>query len=254
MGDVDFDFKSSFPAFDANVSIGRSMVRRVVMDSVGELIGAMDSCGVEKALVYSPHAIECDTLDGNNDIVDITKENNRLIPQFVSNPGIDDLESFKSSTLSAGVKSVRFDPGANKYPFVEWMVGSWLDWLVSERIPVWIQVAGVDPNEIHGTISGHLDLPIVLCGIHYQHIPWLMPLLKSLPNVYVEISRFVITDGVKRLIDAVGAGRILFGSRFPESSMGHQLYNLHRNGLSDSDLEAICKGNLEGLLYPVGIN
>ena len=43
MGDVDFDFKSSFPAFDANVSIGRSMVRRVVMDSVGELIGAMDS-------------------------------------------------------------------------------------------------------------------------------------------------------------------------------------------------------------------
>jgi hypothetical protein len=251
MGDVDFDFKSSFPAFDANVSIGRSMVRRVTMDSVGELIRAMDSCGVGKALVHSPHAIECDTFDGNNDIVNVTKENNRLVPQFVANPGIDHLESFKSSTLSSGVKSVRFDPGANNYPFVEWMVGSWLDWLSSACIPAWIPVTDVDPSEMHDTISGHSDLSIVLCEVHYKHIPWLMPLLKSLPNVYVEISRFVITDGVKRLINAVGAGRVLFGSRFPESSMGHQLYNLHRNGLSDSDLEAICKCNLESLLYPV---
>ena len=75
-----------------------------------------------------------------------------------------------------------------------------------------------------------------------------MPLLRSLPNAYIEISRFVSVDGVARLLEAVGGERVLFGSRFPESSMAPQLYNLHLNGLSNEVLAAICAGNLERLL------
>ena len=187
--------------------------------------------------------------DDNQDIVDITDGNDRLVPQFVANPGTDDFESFESIVAREGVKSVRFHPDAHHYPLVEWVVGSWLDWLRSVSIPLWIPASGVDPTELHDSIADHPELSFVLCEVHYTHVPWLIPLLKSLSNVYTEISRFVIADGVKRLIDCVGVHRVLFGSRFPESSMGHQLYNLHRNGLSDADLEAICKGNLDRLLY-----
>ena len=249
MANVDLNFKSSVPAFDANVSIGRNMDRRAVKDSISDLIGAMDFCGVDRALIHSPYAIECDSIYGNQDIVDITDGNDRLVPQFVANPGTDDFESFESIVAREGVKSVRFHPDAHHYPLVEWVVGSWFDWLRSVSIPLWIPASGVDPTELHDSIADHPELSFVLCEVHYTHVPWLIPLLKSLSNVYTEISRFVIADGVKRLIDCVGVHRVLFGSRFPESSMGHQLYNLHRNGLSDADLEAICKGNLDRLLY-----
>ena len=74
-----------------------------------------------------------------------------------------------------------------------------------------------------------------------------MPLIRSLPNISVEISRWVIIDGIQRLINAVGDQRILFGSRFPDSPMSPQIYNLHHNDLSDSSLKDICAGNTERL-------
>jgi predicted TIM-barrel fold metal-dependent hydrolase len=75
-----------------------------------------------------------------------------------------------------------------------------------------------------------------------------MSMIRSLPNVSVEISRFVIVDGIGRIIRAVGDQRILFGSRFPDSPMVPQLYSLHRNDLTQTSLSAICSGNLERLL------
>ena len=73
-------------------------------------------------------------------------------------------------------------------------------------------------------------------------------MLRSLPNVHVEVSRFVVPDGMTGLIDAAGHERVLFGSRFPDSSMAPQLYNLHRCGLDDAVLAAVCAGNLDRLL------
>ena len=49
-------------------------------------------------------------------------------------------------------------------------------------------------------------------------------------------------------IESIGAERILFGSRFPDAAMSPQLYNLHRCGLSEAALKAICSENLERIL------
>jgi predicted TIM-barrel fold metal-dependent hydrolase len=109
-------------------------------------------------------------------------------------------------------------------------------------------VAETDPVTLHDIAAGHPGLSIVLTETHYSQVPWAIPFLKSVSNTSVEVSRWVIADGVQRLMGAIGAERILFGSRFPDSSMGNQLYNLHRNDLSDNNLAAICAGNLDRLL------
>ena len=49
--------------------------------------------------------------------------------------------------------------------------------------------------------------------------------------------------------DAVsGHERILYGSRFPDAPIAPQLYELHRCGLTQPALAAICSGNLDRLL------
>ena len=89
---------------------------------------------------------------------------------------------------------------------------------------------------------------LLLADVLDYDLAWAMPLIKGLPNAHIEISRFFLTNGISRLLDAVGHERILFGSGFPDSSMSPQRYNLHLIGLFNNVLAAICAGNLERLL------
>jgi len=248
LGKVNFDFKSSVATFDACVALGRRHDRYVRVDTVRATIDVMDKAGVDKALVYSPHAIAFDAEEGNGLLMEEIQGQPRLVPQFAVNPTYDDMEAFAPRLHAFGVRSIRMDPERHKYPFRGWTVGPWLEWMAAEKIPLWLQATQFDPVDLYDTVVDHPRLTLVLSELQYSHVGWALPLLRSLPNVSVEISRFVITDGVRLLVDKVGAGRVLYGSRFPDSPMAPQLYSLHRSGLTDAELTMICSGNLERLL------
>ena len=247
MGNVDLDFRPSVPVFDANVALGRRHDRRVRVDTVEGTLKAMSRVGVGRALVYSPHAASFDPGDGNLVLLEMIEGEPRLVPQFVCIPS-DDLESFAAGVKERGVRSVRLLPKLHNYPFRDWVVKPWLRWLAAEDIHLWIPSEQIDPSELHETLTEHRDLNVVLAEVPYRHAAWALPLLRSLPNLHVEMSWFLTTDGVSKLMDAVGDRRILYGSRFPDSAMGPHLYHLHRCGLSESSLAAICSGNLERML------
>ena len=248
MGQVDLNFKPSVPVFDANVALGRRHDLRVRVDTAEGTLRAMRAAGVGRALVYSQHATEFDGRDGNQLLLEMIQGEPGLIPQFVCNPGFEDMAAFADGVMEHRVRSVRMVPALDNYPFRDWVVGPWLAWLAEDRIPLWLNVWQVDPSELHDTASAHPDVAVVLSEVHYSQINWAVPLLRSLPNLYIEISRYVVSDGIQTLLDVVGEERILFGSRFPASPMAAQLYNLHRCGLSRATLEAICSRNLERLL------
>ena len=55
---------------------------------------------------------------------------------------------------------------------------------------------------------------VVLSEVQYTHANSALKLLESLPNLSIEISRFVGTDGIADLLKTAGPHRVLFGSRF----------------------------------------
>ena len=248
MGEVDLNFKSSVPTFDACVALGRRFNRYVRSDTLEGLITTMDRAGVDKALAYSPHAIDFATVEGNELLMQQIAGEPRVVPQFVGNPTYDDMDAFASQLHELAVRSVRMAPATHRYPFTDWVVGDWLEWLASENLPLWLDSKEFDPTQVHDTLKNHPDTPVVFSEVHYTQAAWSVPLLKSLPNTYIEISRFVVPDGYQKLIDKVGIDKVIFGSRFPDSSMAPPLYALHRMNLSDEDLQAVCSGNLERLL------
>lgn len=256
MGDVDLNFKSSVPAFDANMSLGRVHDRRVTADTVEETLAEMDRLGVDRAVVYSPLSAAFSSHDGNRRLAEMTRNEPRLVPQFVCNPSYHDLEEFRDLMAASDVRSVRMLPMHHKYRFHHWAVAEWMEWLAEDEVPVWLPVEyeshgqrePIDPSVVFDTVERNPAVEVVISEVKYDDYSWIIPLLKSLPNLYVEISRYIQTDGVARLIDAVGERRVMFGSRFPESALGPQLYNLHHCGLSDEALRAICAGNLERIL------
>ena len=254
---VDLDFRPEVPAFDANAALGRRHDRRVAVDDAAGLLAEMDRAGVERALVYAPHAAAFDSAEGNAGLLEAIGDETRLVPQFVCNPTFDDLDATAAQIEAADVRAVRMVPTLHHYPFRSWVVGEWLEWLSSRGIPLWLPASyeanwhdggDLDPHAVHETAREFPDLTVVLCEVHYVQASWAPPLLRSLPNLSIEVSRYVIVDGIARLLEIVGPGRVLFGSRFPEQAIAPQLYHLHRLGLNEADLRAVCGGNLERLL------
>ena len=260
MGEVDLHFKPSVPVFDANVGLGRRHYKRVFVDTVDGTLEAMEKAGIQRALVYSSHGAYWDPGEGNQLLLEMIDGQPNLVPQFIASP-FDDLDSFAALVKDNGVRSVRMLPSLYNYAFRDWAVKPWLDWMAAESIPVWLPVefrihvdesfnrAGdIDPTEVHDTLKAHPDVTAVLAEVKYTDLPWALLLLKSVPNLYLELSLYVNTEGITKALDAIGEERLLFGSKFPEAPMGPQLYHLHRYGLSEKTLTAICAGNLERIL------
>ena len=187
----------------------------------------MDHVGVKSALIHNPYGVNYDPVDGNKKLIESIKGISRFIPQFTCKPS------------------------TQNFPFVSWIVEDCMKWIVKKQLTLFIPATDFNPDEFHNTIKMFPDSKVVLCDLHYSHVPWALPLLKSLPNLYVEISKFSISDSLVRLLNIVGETRILYGSKFPYQPMGPQLYSLHRWGISESTLKAICSENLERIL---GVN
>ena len=256
MGQVDFEFKPEVPVFDADVALGRRHDRRVAVDGVEGTLAEMDRAGVERAQVYAPHAAGWDSSQGNESLVRTIAGQPRFVPQFAANPAVDDLGDFSAAFRAAGARSVRVVPGLHNYPFRDWVVGPWMEWMAEESIPLWIPASysyhgaevEVDPSEVYDTMATNPGVTAVLAEVHYRHTSWALPLMKALPNLAIEVSRLVSTDGIMKFVGAVGEQRVMYGSRFPDAPMAPNLYYLHRCGLSDQGLADICAGNLDRLL------
>ena len=256
MGTVDLNFKPSVPVFDANVALGRRHDSRVREDTAAGVLREMDRAGVNRALCYAPHAAGYNSQQGNTLLIELIHGESRLVPQFVCNPAYDDFDSFRRDFTDAAARCIRMLPGLHNYPFRDWVVGPWLQWMSSAGIALWLpsdyrfmgQTHPLVAADVHATIKQFPQLNVVLSEIHYSHVSWALPLLRSLPNVFIEISRLTIADPISRFLQSVDPERILFGSRFPDSAMPVHLYALHQMKLDESTLRAICAGNLLKLL------
>ena len=248
MGEVDIAFKSSVPVFDCNVSIGRVHTRRLSVDDSQGTLKAMDDAGINKALVHNPYGANYDPVDGNERLLESINGIDRFVPQFTCNPATFNIETFSKSVSDNNIKSLRMEPISQDYPFVEWIVGECMEWITKSNLTLFIPATDINPNEFHSILKSFPKSKVVLSDLHYGHVSWAIPLLKSINNLYVEISKFSIADSIVRLRQTVGDNRILYGSKFPYQPMGPQLYSLHRWGLDETTLADICSNNLNTIL------
>ena len=187
MGSVDLDFKPSVPVLDANVSLGRRHDRPVAVDTVEGVRSEMDRAGIGQALVYAPHAATYDSVEGNSMLMDAVRGRGDFVPQFVCNPAFDDLDTVAAHVEAEGVTSVRMLPGVHNYPFRDWVVGPWLDWLSDAGLPLWLpvehEVLGtaheIEPRDVYETLSARPDVRAVLCEAKYHDASWALPLVRS---------------------------------------------------------------------------
>ena len=238
------DFQSRVPVFDANVGVGHRHDRVSPYSEASELVEEMQRHGVSRALIYHVQGEAISPIWANEALQDWDGTAFQL--QWVAGTGDDVLRQLGEFHASNRVNSVRLhSPGEDRVPFVDWLYSPLLEWLSSEKIPLWVSLADRSPVEVMDTLMKFPDLSTVLVGAHYVHSTIVVPMLRKLANAHLELSRYENLAGIEKLTEEFGAKRLLYGSYFPRYAMGPMLYYLHHSDIDDTDLSAICAGNLE---------
>lgn len=241
------NFQPRVPVFDANVGVGHRHDRPSPFSTAGGLLEEMGRHGVDRAVIYHVQGESISAIRGNEAL--LGWEGDAFSLQWVAGPGEDSLRQLRAFHADGGVQSVRLhSPEEGRVPFVEWLYGELLEWLSAEGIPLWVSLADGSPVEIVDTLRRFPDLRVVLVGAHYVHSVVLRPMLRQLPEAFLELSRFENLAGVESLVGEVGARRLIYGSYYPRYAMGPMLFYLHHLEISGEDLASICAGNLDRLL------
>ena len=183
----------------------------------------------------------------------IAGQEGRLIPQCVVSPmdaSLAQLRDFHSRGL---LRSVRLhDLSKQGVPFAGWVHGDALSWLQEQGIALCVPLPEVDVAQLATTLQGYPELRVVLAGVHYQHVLLVRPLMRLLPQLHLELSRYETLGDVEALCAEFGAERLLYGSWYPRYEMGPILYYLHHTTLTEAELAAVCAGNAARLLVGEG--
>ena len=246
-------FSARVPVFDANVRVGDLFDEPAPCRNRAGLLTEMDRHGVGRALIYHAQAETISPIEGNLYLQAWLGDDGRLAPQWLVMPTADSLAQIQALHRQGQVRSVRlFDCKLVGLPFRPWVYAELLTWLSQKRVPLWIALPEANLDELITTLQTYPKLVTVLVGAHYSHALWVRPVLKALPNSYLELSRYEPIGEFEALRDQFGAERLIYGSWYWRYAMGPMLFYLHQTRLADDELALICAGNLERILQGEG--
>jgi len=220
-----------------------------------QILELMDYFGICRALVYANSATEWGrAAEANAMVAEAATKSDRFLPAFVlaahPHEGSPTLSDYLDRMRECGARAVWLWPQSGHVGALwTWLVGQRLSLCSELRIPAFLHVEGVSPDEIHRLCAEFADLRLVLAGVPYGADVWLYPLLRSHPNVHVCLGHFYIpSGGPERFLKHFPAERLLFGSGLPKFSPGGLIGHVMYAGVDDEARRKILGGNLMRLL------
>jgi len=208
--------------------------------------------GINAALVHHAVAVQYHQDYGNRRLLEEIADRPRLIPEWVLLPHhtheIAPPDELIPEMLELGVRAARLYPKTHGFPTSDDICGPLLGALQERRIPLFIDVAELDVAAAAQLCERYPELPVVLCGVGWGVDRALEPALDRAPNLHVETHFFQGHRAYERIVNQVGAERLIFGTGLPDCSPGAAMMMCQYEDISDEDRVKIAGGNLLRLL------
>ncbi|HPP12002.1 MAG TPA: amidohydrolase family protein [bacterium] len=243
--------------WDANVRVGRSLAgARAAVTGVDEILKALDHYGIEKALVWHIAQFEYSASEGNRLVRQLVKNQKRLVGCWAVLPPTtgENGEYFFDRMKENNIAALRFFPEQHRYLLRRRVFGEFLDQVVARRIPVLLSVKwGVTWPVIYDLLEEYPEMTCLLCDLGIWGLNrYTWPLVSSFPRVYLESSLLSLSDGgLEATVKQFGAGRVIFGTGFPERYADAAILDLLHAPLTDEEKNLIAGENLKRLLAGV---
>src|SRR5919198_5179220 len=224
--------------------------------SADDLLQRMDGYGITQALVYHVAERDVSPVTGNAMTSQAIAGRDRLWGCWTVLPPqtrevVRDGEDFFTQMKQQRIVALRAFPGMHNYLLNRTVFGDWLDQVSARRIPLLLSLEkGVSWAVAYHLLEEYPQLTCVLCDIGIWGVDrYTWPLLERYPNVYLESSLVALEDGgMEATVSRYGAGRLLFGSAFPERYPESAILQLLHTDISDDDKHMIGSGNFMRLL------
>ncbi len=218
------------------------------------LLRLMDRHDVARAVVTSTRSIMIDPREGNVECREIAARHpDRINWLACVNPCDDEAALVECErAVEEGAVALRLTPQHQSWslstdPFVDELVAAVERWRKPVVLPLrlimdWrLPMLGI--AELAAFVAKHPGATFVLSGINYHDLRVAVAIMKRNPATFIETSCLMGRGSVERLVEAVGAGRVLLGLGLPLQS---GLCGLEKIRHADIDERAI-----EGIL---GVN
>ncbi len=252
-----------FEIIDSNVSLFHWPFRRLPLDQTGKLVTRMGELGVSKMLAGSFEGlIHRDLASVNQRLSEECAKYKELIPVGTVNPEMTGWEVVLNQCAGKfGMPGVRLFPNYHGYSLESASFQKLLK--LSERLGLFVQIASAmeDVRMQHPSVKvSDVDLSPLADAVknapkvRIQILNWkprglAFEALRKLPQIRFDTARVDGTDGIAKLVEAVGSERVLFSSHapflIPEAAL---IRTLHESRLGENDLSLLVQGNAEALL------
>ncbi len=210
--------------------------------------------GIGKALVYHSLAVEEHPTAGNELLMQAIESHDNLIPSWLALPHhtgeFPKPERFIEELRSAGVRAVRIFPDQQRFLTDDWVSGELFEALAGQ-VPLFWHIDSLDTptaRELYRVSTTHHDLQIVICDVDKMINRTITPLMREAPNIWLETGGYRTHRGIEYLSNAVGADRMVFGTKLPWQAVGPPHAELMYADIDDDARRAIGSSNLERLL------
>lgn len=243
--------------FDCDASIGLRLGAALdEPSSASDLLAEMDRMGIERALVAHASGWESLPSLGNARIEEEARGHARLARAWIGLPdaggGLPPAADWLGGLVASGARAVWLFPARMNWSLEDWCAGPLLSALEERRVPAFLPAGEAGWDQIHRVLDAHPRLALVLSGVSYRHNRMLFPLLDRHAGLRVSIApRWDVHDGIEQVCARAGAGRLLFGTHWPECDLGATIAYLAYARISAEERAMIGSENLERMLAEV---
>jgi hypothetical protein len=246
--------------FDCNLSYGRHSSGGPYMpcNTISLLRGELERAGISGGLVRHDAADLAGAVTGNRLLYgDIGGAGGELWGVYTLLPSctgeVPGPAELPGVLAGQGMRAVRFNPEKHRYLPQPQVIGDYLEVLAEKKIPVHFHTGcGITLEQVHELMLCFPDLTAILTYANcWPSDRLLRPFLDNFPNLCLDTTYLLTDMGFEAIVERYGAGRLLFGSGFPDCYLGAHMLTLRHSEISDGDKAAILGGNLMRLIKGV---
>jgi hypothetical protein len=242
--------------FDCNCMIGKRADRKEGEPwSLEELLADMRHCGISDALVTHALSRDYDPDAGNQEISRLVTGTKGLHACWAllppSSSEMSAPEVFLRDMLEHNIAATIAYPRAHNFSLSEWSVGPLLSALEDCHFPLLVPFGQFDWDEIERLCHEHTLLRVIITGVNYRQLRFLLPLWEKYPNLFVDLSWFSIHDGLPYLAERGVLRQVLFGTNYPLYEPGAAVAMVTYANLHDDERAMVAGGTLSAMLRDI---
>ena len=239
--------------FDCNCIFGRRRDRKINEPFLlRDLKNDMVHFGIRKALVVHAASRDYNPSIGNMDILSITNKDENLFAVWAILPEatgeLPNITIFLEQFFKKKIKAIIAFPKLHKFSLSEWSIGHMLKAFEEKNIPLLLPFSETSWDDIYLLCKRYPSLPLIITGIDYRQLRYLLQLWQLYKNLYIDTSWLSINGIFEYLYKKGYVQNLLFGTNYPVYSPGAAVTMITYADISEENKSKIAGKNLLNLL------